>query len=430
MIPRYSRNEISSVWDTKNKFQIWLDIEIHATQALANKGEIPQQAAEDLARKGKFEIERIDEIELEVKHDVIAFLTNVAEHVGSNARFVHQGLTSSDILDTCLAVQLSQSAKILISDLDKLLEVLKKRALQHKYDVCIGRSHGIHAEPTTFGLKLAQAYAEFDRARARLINAREEISTCAISGAVGTFANIDPSIESYVAEQMGLKIEPVSSQIIPRDRHAFFFSTLGVISGSAERIATEIRHLQRTEVREVEEFFEVGQKGSSAMPHNRNPILTEHITGLARVVRAAVIPAIENISLWHERDISHSAVERIFAPDATIALDFALHRLAIVIDKLIVHPKRMLENVDILGGLIFSQGVLLALTKGGMSREDSYKIVQECAGTVWDNGGSLLESLQKDKRVLKILSKESLISIFDLKTHTKHVDTIFERVFD
>ena len=429
MIPRYSRPEMAAIWEPEAKFRIWLDIEIHATEALAELGVVPAQAARDLAEKGAFEIARIDEIEREVKHDVIAFLTNVAENVGPNARFVHQGLTSSDVLDTCLAVQLSRAADILLGDLDALLAALKRRARQHKHDVCVGRSHGIHAEPTTFGLKLAQAYAEFDRARARLVNARAEIATCAISGAVGTFANVDPRVEAHVARKLGLAPEPVSTQVIPRDRHAMFFATLGVIAGSVERLATEIRHLQRTEVREAEEYFSASQKGSSAMPHKRNPILTENLTGLARVVRAAVVPAMENVALWHERDISHSAVERVFAPDATIALDFSLARLTGVIDKLVVHPDRMRANLDSLGGLVFSQGVLLALTQGGMSREDAYRVVQECAGKVWSDGGSLLEVLRADPRVAGVVDDATLAAAFDLEAHTRHVDTIFARVF-
>ena len=430
MIPRYSRPEMAAIWEPENKFRIWLDLEIHATEALADLGAVPKEAAKDIAEKGAFEIARIDEIEREVKHDVIAFLTNVAEHVGPNARFIHQGLTSSDVLDTCLAVQLSRAADVLTADLDALLRVLKRRALEHKNDVCVGRSHGIHAEPTTFGLKLAQAYAEFDRAKMRLAAARADIATCAISGAVGTFANVDPRIEAHVAKKMGLAVEPLSTQIIPRDRHAMFFATLAVIAGSVERVATEIRHLQRTEVREAEEFFGEGQKGSSAMPHKRNPILTENLTGLSRIVRAAVAPVMENIAVWHERDIAHSAVERVFAPDATIALDFALTRLSGVIDKLVVHPERMRANLESLGGLVFSQGVLLALIQTGMGREDAYSIVQDCAARVWNEGGSLLAILKADPRVSTKMDDTDLAAIFDLEKHTRHVDTIFARVFD
>jgi len=429
MIPRYSRPEMAAIWEPESKFRIWLDLEIHATEALADLGAVPKEAAKDIAEKGAFEIARIDEIEREVKHDVIAFLTNVAEHVGPNARFIHQGLTSSDVLDTCLAVQLSRAADVLAADLDALLRVLKRRALEHKNDVCVGRTHGVHAEPTTFGLKLTQAYAEFDRAKTRLAAARADIATCAISGAVGTFANVDPRIEAHVARKMGLAVEPMSTQIIPRDRHAMFFATLGVIAGSVERIATEIRHLQRTEVREAEEFFGEGQKGSSAMPHKRNPILTENLTGLSRIVRAAVVPVMENIAVWHERDIAHSAVERVFAPDATIALDFALTRLTGVIDKLVVHPERMRANLESLGGLVFSQGVLLALIQAGMGREDAYSIVQDCAARVWNEGGSLLAILKADPRVSAKVADADLAAIFDLEKHTRHVDMIFARVF-
>lgn len=429
MIPRYSRPEMVAIWEPETKFRIWLDIEILATEALADLGQVPRQAAEDLAKKGAFEIARIDEIEHEVKHDVIAFLTNLGENVGANARFVHQGLTSSDVLDTCLAVQMVRAADILISDLSGLLTALKHRAFEHRDDVCIGRSHGIHAEPTTFGLKMAQAFAEFDRAKQRMEIARSDIATCAISGAVGTFANVDPRVEAHVAEKLGLVAEPISTQVIPRDRHAIFFATLGVVAGSMERLATEIRHLQRTEVREAEELFAKGQKGSSAMPHKRNPILTENLTGLARIVRAAVIPAMENIVLWHERDISHSAVERVFAPDATIALDFALTRLTDVIKNLVVHPDRMRTNLDSLGGLVFSQALLLALTQAGVSREDAYQTVQAAAAKVWEGGGSLLEIARADKSVTTALSEEELEAVFDLGHHTRHVNTIFARVF-
>jgi adenylosuccinate lyase len=390
---------------------------------------IPKEAAKSVWNKGKFEVERIDQIERETKHDVIAFLTNLAEHVGDHARFVHQGMTSSDILDTCLAVQLSQASDLLLSDLDRLLLALKNRAFEFKDLPQIGRSHGIHAEPVTFGIKLASFYAEFSRNRERLIQARKEIATCAISGAVGTFANIDPYVEEYVAKSMGLVVEPISTQIIPRDRHAMFFSVLGVIACSIERLATEIRHMQRTEVREVEEFFSEGQKGSSAMPHKRNPILTENLTGLARLVRASVIPAQENVALWHERDISHSSVERMISPDTTITLDFALNRLSGVIENLLVYPESMKKNIDQLGGLIFSQRVLLGLTQAGVSREESYKIVQRNATKVWQNGQNFLSSLKSDKEVTEKISSDELEGFFDLDYHTKHVNTLFQRVF-
>ncbi len=429
MIPRYSRPEMVAIWEPETKFQIWLDIETYACEAQAELGVIPEDAVEAIRDKGAFEVERIDEIERETKHDVIAFLTNVAEHVGEPARFIHQGMTSSDVLDTCLAVQLSRAADILLADMDRVLAALKIRAMEHKNTVCMGRSHGIHAEPTTFGLKLAQAYAEFERGRQRLEAAREEVATCAISGAVGTFANIDPRVEEHVAERLGLAFEPVSTQVIPRDRHAMFFAVLGVIASSVERLATEIRHLQRTEVREAEEFFSEGQKGSSAMPHKRNPILTENLTGLARVVRAATVPAMENVALWHERDISHSSVERMFGPDATITLDFALNRLAGVIEKLTVYPDTMQKNLDQLGGLIHSQRVLLALTQAGVSREDAYKIVQRNAMRVWQEGASFLELLKDDEEVVAALTVPDLEGLFDLGYHTKHVDTIFNRVF-
>ncbi len=429
MIPRYSRPEMADIWEPESRYGIWLEIEIHVAEAQAGLGYIPQEAAQALREKGAFEVERIDEIEKETHHDVLAFLTNVAEHVGEPARFVHQGLTSSDVLDVCLAVQLTRATDILLSDLEALLAVLRRRAMEHKDTVCVGRTHGIHAEPITFGLKLAQAYAEFSRARKRLSAAREEISTCAISGAVGTFANIDPAVEAHVASALGLTVEPVSSQIIPRDRHAMYFATLGVIAGSIERLATEIRHLQRTEVGEVQEYFAENQKGSSAMPHKRNPILSENLTGLARVVRAAVQPAIENISLWHERDISHSAVERVFAPDATIALDFALHRLTGLMDKLVIRPDAMKKNLDRLGGLVFSQNVLLALAAAGMSREDAYKVTQEAAAKVWSDGGSFLDALKADDRVTAALKPADLRAAFDLSRHTQHTDLIFKRVF-
>ena len=432
MVPRYSRPEMAAIWESESKFQIWFEIEAHATDALAELGVVPKDAAKAIWEKGAFEVERIDAIEAEVKHDVIAFLTNVAEHVGDEARFMHQGMTSSDVLDTCLAVQLARATDILLADMDRLLEALKRRAMEHKYTPTIGRSHGIHAEPTTFGLKLAQAYAEFARGRERLVAARKEIATCAISGAVGTFANIDPRVEQHVAEKMGLEIEPVSTQVIPRDRHAAYFATLGVIASSIERLATEVRHLQRTEVLEAEEYFSPGQKGSSAMPHKRNPILTENLTGLARMVRGYAMPAMENVALWHERDISHSSVERYIGPDATITLDFALGRLTGVIDKLLVYPERMQKNLDRMGGLVHSQRVLLALTQAGVSREDAYRLVQRNAMQVWESDGalSLLELLKNDEIVTNALSVEQLEEKFDLDYHFKQVDTIFARVFD
>jgi len=429
MIPRYSRPDMTRLWAPETKFQIWFEIEAHACDALAELGIIPEQAARTIWEKGRFEVERIDAIEREVKHDVIAFLTNLAEHVGPEARFVHQGMTSSDVLDTCLSVQLTRAADILLTDLDDLLAALRKRAFEHKDTVCVGRSHGIHAEPTTFGLKLAQAYAEFRRNRARLQAAREDIATCAISGAVGTFANIDPRVEEHVARALGLSPEPVSTQIIPRDRHALFFVTLGVIASSVERLATEIRHLQRTEVLEAEEHFSEGQKGSSAMPHKRNPVLTENLTGLARVVRGMAVPAMENVALWHERDISHSSVERMIAPDATITLDFALARLTGVVENLVVYPDNMRRNLDRLGGLIHSQRVLLALTQAGASREEAYTMVQRNAMPVWRGEGDFLALLQADPDVSARLSGPELAALFDLGYHTKHVDTIFRRVF-
>ena len=431
MIPRYSRPEMVKIWEPETRFRIWFEIEAHATDALADLGVVPKEAAKAIWEKGAFEVARIDAIEVEVKHDVIAFLTNVAEHVGEPARFMHQGMTSSDVLDTCLAVQLARASDILIADLDKLLDVLKRRAFEHKMTPTIGRSHGIHAEPVTFGLKLAQAYAEFARNRERLIAARKDVATCAISGAVGTFANIDPRVEEHVAEKMGLTVEPVSTQVIPRDRHAMFFATLGVIASSVERLATEVRHLQRTEVLEAEEYFSPGQKGSSAMPHKRNPILTENLTGLARLVRGMVVPAMENVALWHERDISHSSVERMIGPDATVTLDFALARLTGVMDKLLVYPARMQKNLDRMGGLVHSQRVLLALTQAGISREDSYRIVQRNAMKVWESDGerSLLELLKADPQVTEKLSVAELEDKFDLGYHLKHVDTIFARVF-
>lgn len=430
MIPRYTRPEMAAIWSPESKFQIWFEIEAHACDAQANLGVIPQEAAKEVWKKGSFEVERIDAIEREVHHDVIAFLTNLAEYVGPSSRFVHQGLTSSDVLDTCFNVQLVRATDILLEDMDKLLAVLRRRALEHKDDICIGRSHGIHAEPTTFGLKLAQAYAEFDRCKQRLVAARKEIGTCAISGAVGTFASIDPAVEAHVAEAMGLEIEPVSTQVIPRDRHAMYFSVLAVIASSIERLATEIRHLQRSEVLEAEEYFAAGQKGSSTMPHKRNPVLTENLTGLARLVRGAVTPALENVVLWHERDISHSSVERGIAPDTTVTLDFALNRLTGVIDNLVVYPETMKINLDRLGGLIFSGRVLLALTQAGVSREAAYTYVQRNAMPVWRGEGQFLELLKADADVMAALSEAELEAMFDLTYHTKHVDTIFDRVFN
>ena len=431
MIPRYTCPEMAAIWAPENRFRIWLEIEAHACDAQAELGVIPKEAAQAVWQRGRFEVERIDQIEAEVKHDVIAFLTNLAEHVGPEARFVHQGMTSSDVLDTCLSVQLVQATDILLADIGALLAALKRRALEHKDTICVGRSHGIHAEPTTFGLKLASAYAEFDRGRERLEAARREIATCAISGAVGTFASIDPRVEAHVAKALGLAAEPISTQVIPRDRHAMYFATLGVIASSIERLATEIRHLQRTEVLEAEEYFSAGQKGSSAMPHKRNPVLTENLTGLARLVRMAVTPALENVALWHERDISHSSVERGIGPDATVTLDFALHRLAGVVDKLVVYPENMRRNLDRLGGLVNSQRVLLALTQKGVSREDAYRLVQRSAMKVWDSQGhdTLLDLLKHDPDVTAHLSDAELAALFDLGYHTKHVDTIFHRVF-
>ena len=432
MIPRYARPDMTAIWSPETKFRIWFEIEAHAADALAELGVIPKNAARTVWEKGrnaKFDVERIDEIEREVKHDVIAFLTHLSEIVGPEARFVHQGMTSSDVLDTCLSVQLARAADLLIADVDLLLAALKKRAFEFKDAVTIGRSHGIHAEPTTFGVKLAGFYAEFVRARARLVTAREEIAVCAISGAVGTFANIDPRVEAHVAKAMGLKIEPVSTQVIPRDRHAGYFAALGVVAGSIERLATEIRHLQRTEVLEAEEYFSEGQKGSSAMPHKRNPILTENLTGLARMVRAYVAPALEDIALWHERDISHSSVERYIGPDATITLDFALVRAAGVVDKLLVYPARMQENLDRTRGLVHSQRVLLALTQAGVGREESYRLVQRNAMRAWNGEGALLDLLKADKDVTKALPVSQLETLFDLGYHLKHVDTIFARVF-
>ena len=429
MIPRYSRPEMTSIWSEESKFQIWYEIEAHACDAQAKLGVIPAEAAATIWQRGAFDIDRINEIERETKHDVIAFLTNLAEHIGEDARFVHQGMTSSDVLDTTLSVQLVRATDLMLVGLDRLLAGLDKRAHEHKRTATIGRSHGIHAEPTTLGLKFASFYAEFKRCRERLVAARREIATCAISGAVGTFAHIDPFVETHVAEKMGLEIEPVSTQVIPRDRHAMFFATLGVIASSIERLSVEIRHLQRTEVREAEEFFSAGQKGSSAMPHKRNPVLTENLTGIARIVRAAVVPALENVALWHERDISHSSVERVFAPDATIALDFALHRLAGVVENLMVYPDTMQANLDKLGGLVHSQQVLLALTQKGVSRENAYVYVQRNAMKIWAGGGSYLDKLKSDEDVSAHLSDQELDTLFDLNQHFQHVDTIFKRVF-
>ncbi|MHA7885224.1 adenylosuccinate lyase [Nitratireductor rhodophyticola] len=432
MIPRYSRPEMAAIWSPETKFRIWFEIEAHAADAMAELGIVPKEAAKtiwDKAGNATFDIDRIDEIERETKHDVIAFLTHLAEIVGPEARFVHQGMTSSDVLDTCLSVQLVRATDILLDDLDKLLAALKKRAFEHKDTVTIGRSHGIHAEPTTFGVKLAQAYAEFERCRTRLVNAREEIATCAISGAVGTFANIDPSVEAHVAEKMGLKPEPVSTQVIPRDRHAMYFATLAVIASSIERLSVEVRHLQRTEVLEAEEYFSPGQKGSSAMPHKRNPVLSENLTGLARMVRAYATPAMENVALWHERDISHSSVERMIGPDATVTLDFALARLTGMMEKLVVYPETMDKNLNKFRGLVHSQRVLLALTQAGVSREDAYRLVQRNAMKVWEEGADFLEELLGDKDVRAALSEDEIREKFDLGYHTKHVDTIFERVF-
>ena len=427
MIPRYARPDMTALWEAESRFSIWLEIETHALDAMVKLGIVPEDAAKAVREKGGFDADRIDEIEREVKHDVIAFLTSLSEHVGPEARFVHQGMTSSDVLDTCFNVQLMRASDILLDDMDALLAAIKKRAMEHKMTVTIGRSHGIHAEPTTFGLKLAQAYTEFDRCRNRLATARKEIATCAISGAVGTFANIDPSVEAHVADAMGLEVEPVSTQVIPRDRHAMFFATLGVIASSMERLATEVRHLQRTEVLEAEEYFSEGQKGSSAMPHKRNPVLTENLTGLARLVRGMAMPAMENVALWHERDISHSSVERMIGPDATITLDFALVRLTNVIENLVVYPERMKANLDKLGGLVHSQRVLLALTQAGVGREDAYRLVQRNAMPVWRGEGKFLDLLKADEEV--VLSDADLEALFDLGYHFKHVDTIFNRVF-
>jgi adenylosuccinate lyase len=435
MIPRYSRPDMVKIWEPENRFRIWFEIEAHATDALAQRGVVPASAAVALWKwwdtNPTIDVAAIDAIEAVTKHDVIAFLTWVAEQVGDEARFMHQGMTSSDVLDTCLAVQLTQATDLLLADMDALLAAIKTRAMEHKFTPTIGRSHGIHAEPVTFGMKLAQAYAEFARGRERLVAARAEIATCAISGAVGTFANIDPEVEAHVAAKLGLAVEPVSTQVIPRDRHAMYFATLGVIASSIERLATEVRHLQRTEVLEAEENFSPGQKGSSAMPHKRNPVLTENLTGLARMVRGYVTPALENVALWHERDISHSSVERYIGPDATITLDFALGRLTGVVDKLLIYPERMQKNLDRMGGLVHSQRVLLALTQAGISREDSYRIVQRNAMKVWESDGaeSLMELLKADADVTAKMSASEIEDRFNLDYHFKHIDTIFERVF-
>jgi adenylosuccinate lyase len=432
MIPRYTRPEMAAIWSPQTKFRIWFEIEAHAADAMAELGIIPQQAAKTIWEKGRkatFDVARIAAIEAEVKHDVIAFLTYLAEIVGPQARFVHSGMTSSDVLDTCLNVQLVRAADLLIADIDKLLAALKRRAFEYKLTPTIGRSHGVHAEPTTFGLKLASAYAEFARARERLVRARTEVATCAISGAVGTFAQVDPRVEEHVAKALGLAVEPISTQVIPRDRHAMYFATLGVVASSVERLATEIRHLQRTEVLEAEEFFAAGQKGSSAMPHKRNPVLSENLTGLSRMVRAYVTPALEDVALWHERDISHSSVERMIGPDATVTLDFALARLAGVIDKLVVYPENMKKNLDRLGGLVHSQRVLIALTQKGMAREEAYRLVQRNAMKVWNGQGDFLSLLKADKDVRAKLSENEIEANFDLGYHLAHVDTIFKRVF-
>jgi adenylosuccinate lyase len=429
VIPRYSRPQMAAIWAPENRFRIWFEIEAHACDAQAALGVIPESAARAVRERGAFDLARIEEIERETHHDVIAFLTNLAEHVGPEARFVHQGMTSSDVLDTCLAVQLKEAADLLLADLDALLAVLKRRAFEHKLTPTVGRSHGIHAEPTSFGLKLAGHWAEFARDRERLTAAKKEIATCAISGAVGTFANIDPRVEAHVAKKLGLEPEPISTQVIPRDRHAQFFATLALVAAGIERLATEIRHLQRTEVREAEEYFAPGQKGSSAMPHKRNPVLAENLTGLARLVRATVGPALENVALWHERDISHSSVERVIAPDATIALDFALARMTGLIDRLVVYPERMRQNLDALGGLVDSQRVLLALTQGGMSREDAYRAVQRHAMAAWRGEGRFSELLQGDPEITRFLDARQIDGLFDTAYHLKHVDTIFRRVF-
>ena len=430
MVPRYSRKEMVEIWSDISKYSIWLDIEIHALEGMEKVGIVPVGTAETVRKKAKFDSKRIDEIEAEIKHDVLAFLTNISETVGPEARFIHQGMTSSDVLDTCLNIQLKRAGELLLKDMDLLLSSIKSQAIKHKKTICVGRSHGIHAEPTTFGLKMLQAYAEFSRNRKRLELSVEEISSCAISGSVGTFANIDPSVEEHVAKALGLNIEPVSTQIIPRDRHAAFFSTMGIIASSIERLATEIRHLQRSEVLEVEEYFSSKQKGSSSMPHKRNPVLTENLTGLARVVRSSVMPALENISLWHERDISHSSVERFIGPDTTITLDFALNRLNNVVENMVVYPDNMMRNLEKFNGLVFSQRVLLSLTQKNISREDSYLMVQRNSMKVWNDEGSFYELIKKDEEICSILSNDEIDDIFDLNYHLKHIEEIFQRVLE
>ena len=430
MVPRYSRKEMLEIWSDISKYSIWLDIEIHALEGMEKVGIVPVGTAETVRKNAKFDSKRIDEIETEIKHDVLAFLTNISESVGPEARFIHQGMTSSDVLDTCLNIQLKRAGELLLKDMDLLLSSIKSQALKHKKTICVGRSHGIHAEPTTFGLKMLQAYAEFSRNRKRLELSVEEISSCAISGSVGTFANIDPSVEEHVAKALGLNIEPVSTQIIPRDRHAAFFSTMGIIASSIERLATEIRHLQRSEVLEVEEYFSSKQKGSSSMPHKRNPVLTENLTGLARVVRSSVMPALENIALWHERDISHSSVERFIGPDTTITLDFALNRLNNVVENMVVYPDNMMKNLEKFNGLVFSQRVLLSLTQKNISREDSYLMVQRNSMKVWNDEGSFYELIKKDEEICSILSNDEIDDIFDLNYHLKHIEEIFQRVLE
>ena len=428
MVPRYSRKEMVDIWSDDSKYSIWLDIEVYALEGMELVGIVPKGTAAVVKKKAVFNSQRIDEIESEIKHDVLAFLTNISESVGPDARFIHQGMTSSDVLDTCLNIQLKKAGELIIKDLDALLEAIKSQALSHKKTICVGRSHGIHAEPTTFGLKMLQAYSEFSRNKDRMINAVDEISSCAISGSVGTFANIDPFVEEYVAKALNLNIEPISTQVIPRDRHAVYFSTLAIISSSIERLSTEIRHLQRSEVLEVEEYFSSKQKGSSSMPHKRNPVLTENLTGLARVIRSSVTPALENITLWHERDISHSSVERFIGPDATITLDFALNRLTNVVENMVVYPENMMKNLEKFNGLVFSQRVLLFLTQKNISREDSYSMVQRNSMKVWNEEGSFYDLINADKEISSILSKEEIDDIFDLNYHLKQVETIFKRV--
>ena len=429
MINRYSRKELTTIWSEENKYKIWLDVEIAAAQAMEKLGQIPKGVSSIVKRKAKINVDRIHAIEAKVKHDVIAFLTSITEKAGINARYLHQGMTSSDVLDTSFNIQLVQSGKILLKDIDLILKVLKRQAKKHKFTPCIGRSHGIHAEPITFGLKLASFYEEFNRNRKRLVDAIDEVSSCAISGAVGTFANINPNVEKHVAKKLGLKIEPISTQVIPRDRHAFYFSVLGIIAGSVERVATEIRHLQRSEVYELQEYFSKDQKGSSAMPHKKNPILSENLTGLSRMVRSYVTPALENIALWHERDISHSSVERNIGPDANITLDFALNRLSNILDKMIIYPKKMIQNINLTKGLIFSQEIMLELTKNGLSREKSYKIVQSYAKKCFSENTNLFDLISKDKFIMSKISKSKLNSIFNYSSHFKNVNLIFKRVF-